>query len=497
MRITRRSLLENSGAAAALATLASACARPDITGASELAGLDAVETAARIRSGALSAKEAVDAAIARAEALEPSINAIAFKRFNRARENAGGATGPWAGVPTFIKDLDDVIGEPTGFGSRAFPGYKGKEQSPLVNAYLGLGVVSLGKSTTPEFGLTATTEPLSTGKTRNPWNTDYSTGGSSGGAAALVAAGVVPVAHASDGGGSIRIPAACCGNVGLKVSRNRFPFARPDPVGPINLSVHGVQSRTVRDTAAVIAAMEQAPEVSGLPPVGLVTGPARRRLRIAMFTAGGAGRAVDPEVAAAARAAGKLCEDLGHSVEEMVIGFGKDVEEAFLIYWAAMAEAIVTAWESATKLKRNGLAFEPFTLGLVEFFEARRDKLASAITRLQEVTREYEAMFASADILLSPVLAAPPARIGWLDVRVDFPEALERVSNYAQFTGLNNIAGAPAISLPLATAQSGLPIGVMFSAGAGDEKTLLELSYEIEQAAPWTGRKPPKFGGAA
>lgn len=497
MRVTRRTLLENGGAAAALATLASSCARPDIKGASDLASLDAVETASRIKSGALGAKEAVDAAIARAEALEPSINAIAFKNFNRARKSAITANGPWAGVPTFIKDLDDVVGEPTGFGSRAFPGYKGKEQSPLVNAYLGLGVVSLGKSTTPEFGLTATTEPLSTGKTRNPWNTDYSTGGSSGGAAALVAAGVVPIAHASDGGGSIRIPAACCGNVGLKVSRDRFPVARPDPVGPINLSVHGVQSRTVRDTAAVIAAMEQAPEASGLPPVGLVTGPSSRRLRIAMFTAGGASRPVDPEVVAATRAAAKLCEDLGHNVDEVTISFGKDVEEAFLTYWAAMAQAIVAAWEGVTKLKRNGLAFEPFTLGLVDYFDARRDKLPAAIARLQAVSREYEAMFSAADALLSPVLAAPPVKIGWLDVRVDFPEALERVSNYAQFTGLNNIAGAPAISLPLATAQSGLPIGVMFSARAGDEKTLLELSYEIEQAAPWSGRKPPNFGGAA
>lgn len=497
MRVTRRTLLENSGAAAALAALASACARPDIKGANDLAALDAVETASRIKSGALSAIEAVEAAIARAEALEPSINAIAFKSFDRARKNAGAATGPWAGVPTFIKDLDDVIGESSGFGSRAFPGYKGTEQSPLVNAYLGLGVVSLGKSTTPEFGLTATTEPLSTGKTRNPWNTDYSTGGSSGGAAALVAAGVVPVAHASDGGGSIRIPAACCGNVGLKVSRNRFPVARPDPVGPINLSVHGVQSRTVRDTAAVVAAMEQAPDASGLPAVGLVTGPSDRRLRIAMFTAGGTGRLVDPEVVDAARSAAKLCEGLGHKIEEMSVPFGRDVEEAFLTYWAAMAEAIVTTWENATRLKRNGLAFEPLTLGLVDYFEARRDKLPAAIARLQAVSREYEAMFATADVLLSPVLAAPPAKIGWLDVRVDFPEALERVSNYAQFTGLNNIAGAPAISLPLATAQSGLPIGVMFGAKAGGERTLLELSYELEQAAPWSARKPPRFGGAA
>ncbi len=496
MRVTRRNLLE-AGGGSALAALASACARPDMKGATELAALDGVETAARIKSGEISAAEAVEAAIARAEALEPSINAIAFKRFDRARESAAAASGPWAGVPTFVKDLDDVIGEPSGFGSRAFPGYKGKEQTPLINAYLGLGVVSLGKSSTPEFGLTATTEPLSTGKTKNPWNLDYSTGGSSGGAAALVAAGVVPVAHASDGGGSIRIPAACCGNVGLKVSKLRYPDGRDDPVGPIGLSVHGVQSRTVRDTAAVIAAMEAPPASSGLAPVGLVAGPSNRRLRIAMFTAGATGRPVDPEVVAATEAAARLCEDLGHAVDSFSIPFDKDIEDAFLLYWAAMAHAIVATWEGVTKLKRNGLAFEPLTLGLVDHFEARRDKLPAAIARLQAARPEFDAMFASADVLLSPVLAAPPVKLGWLDVRVDFEEALERLLNYAQFTGLYNIVGAPAISLPLAMSKAGLPIGVMFGAKAGDERTLLELSYELEQAAPWSGRKPPRFGGAA
>ncbi len=488
-------MLEGGGAAA-LAAAATACARPDMKRASDLAALDAVETAARIRSGDISAKEAVEAAIARAQALEPSINAIAFKRFERAREVAALARGPWAGVPTFVKDLDDVTGEPSGFGSRAFPGYKGKEQTPLINAYLGLGVVSLGKSAPPEFGLTATTEPLSTGKTKNPWNTDYSTGGSSGGAAALVAAGVVPVAHGSDGGGSIRIPAACCGAVGLKVSKGRYPDAREDPVGPIGLSVHGVLTRTVRDTAAVIAAMEAPPASSGLAPVGLVTGPSGRRLRIAMFTAGASGRPVDREVVAATEAAARLCEDLGHRVDSFAIPFDKDVEDAFLLYWAAIANAIVTIWEGVTKLKRNGLAFEPLTLGLIEYFEARREKLPAAIARLEAARSEFEAMFSAADVLLSPVLAAPPAKLGWLDVGADFDEALERLMNYAQFTGLYNIVGAPAISLPLSMSEKGLPIGVMVGAKVGDEKTLLELSYELEQAAPWSGRKPPHFGGA-
>src|SRR3990167_3500805 len=195
MSMSRRNFLELGGASSALVTMAAACARPDQKASNDLAALDAVETASRIKSGALSAAEAVDAAIERAGRIDSKINAIAHKTFDRARESVGKTTGPWAGVPSFVKDLDDVTGVPTSFGSRAFPGYKGGAQTPLIDAFLGLGVVSLGKTTTPEFGLTATTEPLSTGVSRNPWNLDHSTGGSSCGAAALVASGVVPIAQ--------------------------------------------------------------------------------------------------------------------------------------------------------------------------------------------------------------------------------------------------------------------------------------------------------------
>ncbi len=491
--MTKRSVLEGGGAASLLA-MASACARPDQKASNDLAALDAVETAARIRSGELSAAEAVDAAIARAERIDRKINAIAFNTFDRAREAAGAARGPWAGVPTFIKDLDDIVGVPSGFGSRAFPGYKGKAQTPLIEAYLALGVVSLGKSATPEFGLTATTEPLSTGAARNPWNTEHSTGGSSGGAAALVAAGVVPVAHASDDGGSIRIPASCCGNVGLKVSRDRYPPARPELAGPVTIAVHGVQSRTVRDTAAVIAAMEAPPAASGLPPVGLVTGKNDRRLRIGLFTAGVDGLPVDPEIVELTRKVAALCENLGHEVDEVLPSFAPGLSDAFLLYWAKNAEVAVAKWEEATGLKRNGLAFEPFTLGLIGSYEGRRGELDAAIARLQAAPAEFDRMFERADILLSPVVAAPPPPIGYLDSKLPYEEHLKRVVGYAQFTGLYNIVGAPAISLPLSTSSAGLPIGAMFGARAGDERALLELAYELEEAAPWSGRRPPIFG---
>lgn len=492
--MSRRKFLEKSSAASALLAMASACERADQKASNDLAALDAVETAARIKSGELSAGEAVKAAIERAERIDKKINAIAFKTFDRALEAAKSATGPWAGVPTFIKDLDDVTGIPSGFGSRAFPGYKGKEQTPLIDAYLSLGVVSLGKSTTPEFGLTATTEPLSTGVTRNPWNTDHSTGGSSGGAAALVASGVVPIAHASDGGGSIRIPAACCGNVGLKMSRGRHPKARPETAGPFTISVHGVQSRTVRDTAAVTAALEVPAAESGLAAVGLVTGANARRLRIGFAASGPYGRPVDPEVVEATRDVAKKCEELGHSVEEISMPIAPGLEESFMLYWSKYAYIAVSRWEAATGLKRNGLAFEPFTLGLVEHFLSHENDFDAAVSRLLAVTPEFNAMFDPLDLVLSPVIAAPPAEIGHLGPELDYEEHLSRVLNYAQFTAIYNIVGAPAISLPLSMSNGGLPIGALFGARPGDEKTLLELAYELEEAAPWSGRKPAIFG---
>ncbi len=343
MSLTRRNLMESGGFGALLLAAGSACSRSDQAGSNDLAELDGVETASRIKAGELSASEAVEAAIDRAERVEGRINAIVTKTYRRAREaaaqhNAG--AGPFAGVPTFIKDLYDVTGVPTHFGSRAFPIYKGKEQTPVVDAFLGMGVISLGKSSTPEFGLSATTEPLNSGKTRNPWNTDHSAGGSSGGAAALVASGVVPIAHASDGGGSIRIPASCCGNVGLKVSRGRNPMGRNDEaVGPISLSVHGVQTRTVRDTAAVAAAIALPARESGLHPLPLVTAPGQERRRIAVMTRGLAGAEPAPAVLQATREVAALCSDLGHYVEEAALPVDEGLSRDFTLYWAAFAQA--------------------------------------------------------------------------------------------------------------------------------------------------------------
>jgi amidase len=262
----------------------------------------------------------------------------------------------------------------------------------------------------------------------------------------------------------------------------------------VTIAVHGVQSRTVRDTVAVIAALEMPPEKNGLPPVGLVTGASGRRLRIGLFTAGADGLPVDVEVVEATRAVAKLCEGLGHKVEEIALPFAPGLSEAFLLYWAKYAEVAVSKWEEGSGLKRNGLAFENFTLGLIEAYEAQREKLPAAIARLEAAEAEFLGLFAALDVLLSPVVAAPPPAIGYLDADLPYEEHLKRVVGYAQFTGLYNIVGAPAISLPLSMSAKGLPIGAMFGAKKGDERTLLELAFELEAAAPWSGRRPAIFG---
>ncbi|MEO1252128.1 MAG: amidase [Pseudomonadota bacterium] len=495
MSMTRRRFVESCAIGTAMATMASSCVRIDQARATDLAELDAVETASRIRSGEISAEEAVEAAINRAWRLDESLNAIATKTFGRAREAVknGAGGGPFAGVPSFVKDLDDVVGVPTGFGSRAFPFYRGNEQTPLTDAFLGLGVVSLGKSTTPEFGLSATTEPIATGPTRNPWDTNRSAGGSSGGAAALVASGVVPIAHASDGGGSIRIPASCCGNVGLKVSRGRNPPARPE-AGAISISVHGVQSRTVRDTAVAAAAMALPAETSGLKPLDLVTGPSDRRLRIALLTEGVKDRPIDPVVVEETKQTAMLCAELGHDVSPISPPFDPSLEDDFTLYWAAYADSVVSAWDDVFPVPPNGFAFEPFTLGLSEFYRANVGIFDEAVERLQSTPAVFDALFEDYDLVLSPVVAAPPPPIGRLGGRRDYATLRERLLTYVQFTALYNITGAPAISLPLSMSPDGLPIGAMFGAGMGDETTLLELAFELEEAAPWADRRPRLFG---
>lgn len=460
------------------------------TPADALGDLDAVGIAARIRSGEISAREALEAAIARTERVNPELNFLAAPAYDYGRERAGARlSGPFAGVPTLIKDLMPVTGLPVRYGSRAFANNVAAEQSPYMDALLAAGLVPFGKSTTPEFGLTATTEPLLGGPTRNPWDPSRSSGGSSGGAAVAVASLAVPIAHASDGGGSIRIPASCNGLFGLKVSRGRL-ISSGDDRG-LSISVNGCVSRSVRDTAAWLAATEQRGAGAALPAVGTVTGPSQRRLRIVLSMQDARGRDPDGEVRAATEAAAELCRSLGHDVREGRPEIdGQAFEDAFILLWAAGAAEVVAAVAERARGTPLDQLLEPLTLDLAQHYQrAPAGALERAVAHLRGVDTQFNAYFADVDVLLTPVLGKPPLPIGEIAPTLGMA-GFQRVIDYVGYTPLQNAAGAPAMSVPLGWSSGGLPIGAHFSAAKGQERRLLELAYELELARPWASRRP-------
>ena len=486
--LTRRGALKTGAAISALTTFGCGGGKDAPSSSADLARLDAVSTAQAVKAGDVSASETVNAAIDRAEAVNPQINAIVSPYFESARERASEkAGGAWFGVPSFIKDLNNVIGQRTAYGSRAFANNIAATQSDFVTAYLNTGMISLGKSATPEFGLTATTETALAGATRNPWNLEHTSGGSSGGAAALVAANVVPVAHASDGGGSIRIPASCCGLVGLKPSSFRFPEPERAAGRPVRISEHGVVSRTVRDTAAFFAMMEVE---SDHPEVGLVEAASSTRRKIAVAIEPAAGVRVDPDVAAAVRQTADTLSDAGHDVVEIASPFASGVGQDFILYWAAGASKIIADWEAAAGRKATYHDFEAWTFGLVDYYNAYSGSAPDAFARLVNFAGDWRAAFDNYDVLLTPVLATPPVKIGYLSPSAAFPVLFERITEFAAYTLFANLSGAPSISLPVAQSGDGLPIGVMASAVQGGDRTLIELAYELEDAMPWAARKP-------
>jgi amidase len=493
-QLSRRALMANAAAVSALAGL-SACART--APADALGDLDATGLAEAIRNGETTAAAALDAAIARAERVNPELNFIASAAYDYGRERAGQTlSGPFAGVPTLIKDLLPVAGLPLKYGCRAFANNVADAQPPYMDALLASGLVPFGKSTTPEFGLTATTEPVQGGPTKNPWDVTRSCGGSSGGAAVAVAARVVPIAHASDGGGSVRIPASCNGLVGLKVSRARnISDGREE--GPLPISVNGCVSRSVRDTAAWLAAAEQTGADAALAPVGMVNGPATQRLRIAVNIPDFRGKEPDPEVRAAIEAAAELCRGQGHTVVEGRPEFdGQQFSDDFILLWSASAAEVVQMVQANAGPTPLDQLLEPLTLDLAAHYQRLgADALGAAIARLRAVEAVYAAFFATADVLLTPVLSKPPPLLGELAPTLGMEVGFARVLDYVGYTPLQNVAGAPAISLPLGWSRSGLPIGAHFSAGRGQEGPLLQLAYELEAAQPWAARKPPVSAG--
>jgi amidase len=460
----------------------------DALGADDLTGL-----LARLDRREVSPAELRAAAVARAHAVNGRLNAVTtWVEEPLVTEVEPAPDAPFAGVPTVVKDNEDLTGFVTTEGSWAMPERPAAACSPWVAQYLRLGVAPIAKTTLPEFGLTASTESTRFGATRNPWSTDRSAGGSSGGSAALVAAGVVPMAHANDGGGSIRIPAACCGLVGLKPSRGRLVDLPELARLPVLLTTQGVLTRTVRDTALYYAEAERLYRNPALPAIGMVVPGRSPRLRVGLVTRSIRGLPVAAETVAAVRAAGLLCEGLGHAVEETGPPAGDEFGPDFLRYWAFLAFALKNAGGRFYGSGFDGARTEIFTQGLSSLLTRQVAGVPGSLRRLRRLAREHEAAFADYDVLLSPVLGHAPPPIGYVGPDVDFRTHLLRLLRYTSFTPLQNVSGSPAISLPLGRSSAGVPLGVQLAAPVGNERRLLALAYELEEAAPW-----PQHAGSA
>lgn len=456
----------------------------------ELAGWDAVETLEHLAQKDITATQVVEAAITRAK--ESSwLNAVVTPTFENALEHSTQAKGPLAGVPFFLKDLVRSKGVRTAWGTAASGDYRASADDPSVKAFHALGLVSLGKSSTPELGLTATTEPAAFGACHNPWKRGHSTGGSSGGAAALVAGGVVPIAHASDGGGSIRIPAACCGLVGLKPTRGRFDMEGSNLL-PINIAVHGVVSRTVRDTVMFWKALETVLPRTRWPAVGTAGTRPEKRLRVGVYIDLPTGQKIDPEVRATVEATASLLEQLGHRVEPVTCPASRQVLDDFVSLWSFVAwiQPRLSRFTVGQPFALDKL--EPLTLGFGERFMRQKWVAFKELTRLRGWTEEFPRVLErlGVDVLLSPTLATLPPPHGYLSPEVPFETAFDRLYGFCPFTGMYNSAGAPALTLPLGKSASGLPIGVHLAAARGQEAMLLELGAELEGARPWVRAAP-------
>lgn len=450
-----------------------------------LGDLDATGVAARIASGEITAREAAEAAIGRARAVA-ALAAIETTDFERALDRADAPRGgSLAGVPTFVKDNVDVDGLPTGEGCAAFTPRPARKDSPVVRQLLSTGLVPLGKSRLPEFGFSPTTEFADAEPVHNPWNPAYSSGASSGGAAALVASGVVPIAHGNDGGGSIRIPAAACGLVGLKPTRGRMVADRTDLSLPLRIIAQGALTRTVRDSARFYAAAEQHHRNPSLPPIRLVEGPGTTRLRVGVVTDSVHGVPTDDETRAAVRGTADLLSELGHHVEEAPLPVGPEFVDDFSIYWGFLSFAICTGGKRMLGPDFDRTRTDNLTRGLDALYRRNVAKSPRVLYRLRRTAQQAVQLFATYDVIVSPVVAHTTPKLGFLSPTQSFEELFAKIITYTAFTPLNNAAGTPAISLPLHTTSAGLPLGVHFSAAHGDERTLLELAFELEQARPF------------
>jgi amidase len=468
---------------------------------------DGLALAGLVNRGEATPSELLEAAIARAEQVNPLINAITLPMYERARHAVAGALpdGPYHGVPFLLKDIGaTVAGIPTSAGSRLFADKPASRDSEVTRRLKAAGLVIFGKTNTPEFGSLGTTEPLLYGATLNPWSLAHSAGGSSGGSAAAIAAGIVPAAHGSDGAGSIRIPASCCGLVGLKPTRGRITGA-PDVGESIGgISTQGVLSLTVRDSAALLDALQGPspgdPYFATPPDEPYLSALARkpRRLKIAMTRHSMIGTTLHPDCIAATEATARLCEGLGHSViEEAPALDGETFYRLYRRFWPLAAARSIHRVDRERGYSGAARETEPFNQYLHE--------ISLGITALDYIldlqwfhaaTRVFGRWFVENgyDAWLTPTLGLPPPKLGFFDATAHGGAVvLDRFIEFLPFTPFANMTGQPAISLPLAWNAEGLPIGTQFFGRYGDETTLFQLAQELEVAQPWVQRRPAVY----
>jgi amidase len=468
----------------------------------ELLRLDATAQAALIRTKQITAHELVSAAIAQVEQLNPQLNAVITPMFERALANAQQPLpdSPFAGVPFLLKDLQAAYeGVPMSAGSRWLKDFKPNGDSELVKRYKRAGLIVIGKTNTPEFGLLPTTEPALFGATRNPWDTTRTSGGSSGGSAAAVAARMVAVAHANDGGGSIRIPASCCGVFGLKPTRGR------NPLGPhfgdifSGLVAEHAVTISVRDSAALLDATAGYdagdPYLAPVPtrPFAQEVGADAGKLRIAFSLTPPNNTAVHPDCIAAVHDAAKLCEQLGHHVTEAAPQLhGEMLGKAFFTVWAAGCAWTIDSYSFAVGGKPADDQIEPLTRVMIELGRKRSaPEYLLAVQTLQIFARRVAQFMNDYDVMLTPVLAEPPVPLGTFGATPeDAMAGMKRSGAFSPFTALQNMTGQPAVSVPLYWNEAGLPIGVQFAARYGDEATLFRLASQLEAARPWADKRP-------
>ena len=477
---------------------------PNVSNYAEYDGLGLAEL---VRNGDVTPRELLEDAYAAIDAINPELNGVVSRIPDLAAAEiaAGLPDGPFKGVPFLVKELGiQMKGSPSRCGSKLTEDLVAAEDTELATRFRAAGLVTAAMTATPEFGFNPSTESIFYEPTHNPWDVRHSPGGSSGGSASMVAGGAVPVAHANDGGGSIRIPASCCGLVGLKPPRNRVPTGPTFGDWLNGLAGELVVSRSVRDTAAILDAVQG----TDVGPPDLITPPERPymeeltqapgKLRIAWSDKAISGVEVHPDVVAGLHETVKLMESLGHEL----------VEDQIEIDWSHFFEALIVLWTAylawaidflANAVKRTP-SYDNMERVTVELYNHGKSLTAmqmhDALANINTVSRQSGVLFEKNDLFLTPTIAQPPLILGTRDQNeagVDAREWTRRVFDWVPFTPLFNSTGQPAISLPLHWSPDGLPIGMQFAASLNDEATLLRLAAQLEEAKPWKEKRPPVF----